>query len=265
MTYVSASHIEIKKGQDYASCIIQPARVVLCDGIGQYEGSGMVAEYVTNEILHGRLAEWKHISDTLKEISEDVRTKNLVGGTTLLCGEIELVDGIEVAKLVYLGNGGIVHAPGNFAKFREGNSFYLYNDLFLPHVDVQKRLTRHISHNSGIIEVMPICMNLPLARAHGDVLLLYTDGIGSLENQVVLQDELQRYWRHENPNVQYILQQLDSFLSSTNLDSDFQSQFATFSSRILNELKAKEALSDDASLGIIISSKVIQYYSSLKT
>lgn len=241
-----------------------PSRLVLCDGIGQYDQSDLVAHYVADAMMDNAQFRWENIDASLLQIVDGVKSGKMIGGTTLLYGEFTSNEAAEFAKLLFLGNGGIIHLPGDFARFKEENCFYLYHDLFTPNVDGQKRLTCHLSYNSGPRELRPVSIELPLTRREGDILLFHTDGINSMENNIVLQDNTGRHWRNESTNVQFILGRLDTFLMNAELNADFQSVLDPFAKSLLDELKVQEMLSDDAALGIAISDKVIEYYSGLR-
>ena len=94
----------------------------------------------------------------------------------------------------------------------------------------------------------------------GDIILLFSDGISSLEDKVILKDNENRFWRNENPAIQLILKELDLFLISNNNQATFQEGIIEFNQVILEKLKTENYLEDDASLGIIITENVLNHY-----
>ena len=77
---------------------------------------------------------------------------------------------------------------------------------------------------------------------------------------MILKDNENRFWRNENPAIQLILKELNLFLLSNSKEDVFKDQLIEFNMSILKKLKNENYLEDDASLGIIITEKVLNYY-----
>ena len=137
---------------------------------------------------------------------------------------------------------------------------YRYGELMIPHISPNGALTKHLSHNSGKIERASSTIELNLNYITGDILLLFSDGISSLEDKVILRDSESRFWRNENPAIQLILMELDLFLKENSKQDSFQDTLPVFNQTILEKLKAENYLEDDASLGIIITDNVLVHY-----
>jgi serine/threonine protein phosphatase PrpC len=258
--YLSASHIDVKRNQDYADFADNDdyQALILCDGIGEFDDSGKFSNLVVNQCIE------KHYS-TIKELLLDneilgIKDKTIEGGTTILFARCEKNN--DLLKIEYLGNGGIIHFSGDFATNQNTELPYRYAEIMLPHVSPDGALRRHFSHNSGKAELEICDISLKLNHPCGDIIVFFTDGISSLEDKVILQDSEGRFWRNESPTIQNILSELNLFLNA-NKSNEFQEALNQFAKFVLNKLKNNNLLEDDASLGIIITKEVIDYYNSL--
>lgn len=115
--------------------------------------------------------------------------------------------------------------------------------------------------------MIPSKLTLYPNHPNGNIILIYSDGINSLENNLILRDKENRYWRNESPSVQYILNLLDTFLielckEEPQLDT-IQDKLSNFNTKVLEDLNTDGYLEDDASLGIIITDAVFKYYQSI--
>lgn len=262
--FFSAKHIGIKLDQDYADFREDSKlqSLVICDGIGEFSDSGIVAKKIADKFLS---MENPSLTTVLhdKELLELKNSESLLGGTTF----ISLVHSIKTnrVKIEYLGNGGIIHVYGDFNQNSISGIPYRYVHLMNPHVSQSGALTKHISTNSGKKELTPTHIELSLNYHFGDILILFSDGISSLENNIILKDEENRYWRNENNIIQEILFQLDLFLTNRiHVDmAALKEELIGFNYEVLNNLKKSNLLEDDASLGIVFTSPVIDYYKKL--
>lgn len=253
--YFSARHIDIKLNQDYSN--FNEDSMVICDGIGEFKDSGIVAEGVAELLIEKNYN--NSINDLLidKELI-DLKNKVKDGGTTILFAKKNKSNSIDIE---YLGNGGIIHLQGNFAKNVNVDIPYRYAEIMLPHITPKGELDKHLSHNSGKEDYSATKMSLSLNQKSGDILLFFTDGISSLEDKVILKDGEERYWRYESSSLQLILSELNSFLENNySQTDDFIDNLTEFNDSVLITLKSNDMLEDDASLGIIISNDVLKYY-----
>ncbi len=260
--FLSAAHIDVKLHQDYADFFIDEENnqkgLIICDGIGEFKDSGIVARTVAELFIDKRMLKTENIilSNELKGLKE----KGITGGTTL----ISLVTDLKNNKtnIQYLGNGGIIQCRGDFAVNANSGISYRYSDIMIPHISPEGALTKHISNHSGKQELKASEIELKLISEVGDVLLLFSDGIGSLENNFILRDDEERYWRYENSVIQLILEGLDSLLIKNQDAKIFEDELIMFNKDILKQLKSESRLEDDAALGILISPEVLHYYKS---
>lgn len=256
--YFTVKHIDIKLHQDYADFLIDDRRkiLLLCDGIGEFSNSGQVAKAIVEQFLKKK---YTKLSELLYD-EEVIRLKEqgIIGGTTI----ISAINNNNSKKVTieFLGNGGIVHCYGDFAHNVNSNEPYRYGELMIPHVSPNGALTKHISHNSQKPELSSSSIELNLNYLTGDIVLLFSDGISSLEDKVIIEDNNNRFWRSENATIQFILKELNRFLKTNNNIESFQENLIKFNQDVLETLKAENYLSDDASLGIIITKKVLRYY-----
>ncbi len=256
--YFSVKHIDVKLNQDYADFSIdeKTKSLVLCDGIGEFTDSGKVSKVVVDQFIGNH---YFKLSELILD-NKLVKLKNdkTIGGTTFISATNK--NNSNSVKLEYLGNGGIIHLHGDFSTNVNSEEPYRYGEIMIPHITPNGALTKHISHNSEKIELTSSIIELNLNYITGDIILLFSDGISSLEDKIILRDNENRFWRNENPAIQLILKELDIFLKSNNNLHTFQEGLIEFNQTILNKLKIENYLEDDASLGIIITENVLNHY-----
>lgn len=258
--YSAATHRGVKLDQDRADHSGENGKfkLILCDGIGGLDNSGAAAEFVVKEYLKSESSSGKKLVEKLV-YTDDVRTLPK-GGTTLLAAYGEAAYGGEKALITidHLGNGGAIHLHGDYAELGVSRAPYMYAQLILPHIASDDSLTRHLSHEGGKNERSVSRVAVELNYHRGDILILFTDGIASLERNVVIQDDADRHWRHETDNIQFILARLHDFLTHSRRES-FQQDLGGFLDEVLNDLHEAEMLEDDASLAIIMTEQVLDY------
>ena len=254
--YSAATHRGVKLDQDRSGHVERTGKFkfILCDGIGGLDDSGAAAELVVREYMKSESSSGKDlIADLLYKANQKEMPK---GGTTLLAAY-----GGETASVTidHLGNGGAIHLHGDYAELGVSGAPYMYAHLILPHIAPDDSLTRHLSHEGGREERRVSRVRLDLNYHRGDIVILFTDGIASLERNVVIQDDADRHWRHESDNIQFILARLHEFLTHSRRES-FQQDLEGFLTEILCDLHEAEMLEDDASLGIIMTEQVLDYW-----
>jgi hypothetical protein len=255
--YLSARHINIKLKQDSTNFINDEdyKALILCDGIGEFSKSHIVSEKVTDVMIEKAYTEISQLIQDSKIIALKDNIEN--GGTTVIFAVIE---NNRKVKLQYLGNGGCIQLNGDFNQSTNELLPYKFNHLINPHINKSGALTRHLSKDSGIQEIIISEITTSLNNLNGDILLFFTDGINSLEENVIIKDNEGRFWRHESTSIQIILDKLHVFLTNLNDYEDFQDKLIIFNEDILNELNDLNLLEDDASLGIIITEEVLKQY-----
>ncbi len=259
MVYISAKHIAVKKDQDRSS--YRPDKVILCDGIGEFIDSAKAAEITIENLL---LSEKKNeIKGLIDKSANDILNKNIVGGTTAIAAIVDTYESTPLLRLAYVGNGSIFHLHGNYYELPESygasNKPYRFSNILIPHVDKDGVLIRHISHHSTPAELIPSFIELSLSGPGGDIILLFTDGISTLEEDIIVADDQQRIWRNQSDSVSIILKNLHEWLLSNNSEMT-QFKMDSFIEGELMKLKDLNKLEDDASMGLILTDSVLEHY-----
>lgn len=263
MNYFVTASIGVSKNQDRSDSYVNG--LVVCDGIGSLPDSGIVADIVCKDLIH-ELDEVNSFDDQLvvDKISAKVRDLVGMGGTTLLyCRELN-----EAAvRIGYLGNGGISAFRGDFFYERIGEQVHLFSNLLLPHVDRTGALTKHISTNSFEKNTRLSIMDLSLNSECGDIILFFSDGLSSLETQFIADLDEKGIWRSEAGLFQQILVCLHEFFAE-HCQKDLPHwentlyQLKSVLTKRIEEFKADGLLEDDLSVGVLVTSRVLQYYAS---
>lgn len=255
--YLSARHLNIKLNQDSTNFICDEhfKALILCDGIGEFSQSKIVSEKVADEMIEKRYTDINQLIQDSEIIALKDKIEN--GGTTIIFAVLE---SYKKVKIQYLGNGGCIKLNGDFNQSTHGLLPYKYNHLINPHINDSGALTRHLSKESGKQELIKSEISTSLNNPNGEILLFFSDGINSLEENVIIKDNEGRYWRHESSCIQIILEKLNAFLVENNNSEDFQEKLINFNEEVLNNLNYLNVLEDDASLGIIITDEVLKYY-----
>tara|TARA_R100000935_G_scaffold58869_1_gene98823 strand:+ start:5325 stop:6113 length:789 start_codon:yes stop_codon:yes gene_type:complete len=253
--YISAAFIDVKKHQDFADFSNDSNHkvLVLCDGIGEFEKSRVISEFTVNQFIQKN---YRNLNELIHDIElKQIRDSGLKAGTTIIKAIITKKS--NKINVEYLGDGGIIHLSGDFDILPNSDFPYKYNEIMLPHNNSNGELSRHLSYKSKKEELRSGEIELKLNHPSGDILLLFTDGISSLEERVILRDDHGRYWRSESEAIQFILKELSEFLENTN-PNEFQDSLVQFNQSVLLKLKNNNFLEDDASLGIIISEQALK-------
>lgn len=257
--YISVDKIPVKKNQDFVAfdTQINSPYLIICDGIGEYNDSGLVAQLVVEKFSELESRSHQEIQLFVSKIASVVKEKEIIGGTTFISAQIAAIP--NMINISYLGNGGIMRLPGDFAKNPRSEFPYRYADILLPDVSPEGTLKKHISYNSGVSELMISTTDINLVSNTGDILVFFSDGISSLEEKIILRDNENRFWRNEASTINIIFSELDKFLCNSK-SAGFQDSLVKFNNEILNSLYTRGALEDDASLGFIITENVLDFY-----
>lgn len=262
MVYLSAKHIGVKKDQDRSA--YEANKLVLCDGIGEFVDSAMAAEITVVNILMSENR--NEIKGLVENSAKEIIAKSIKGGTTLIYANVDENEDSSFVKIAYIGNGSIFHLNGDFhelpSSYNESNRPYRFSNIMIPDVDKEGVLLRHISHHSTKAELIPSFIEFSLSGANGDIVLFFTDGVSSLEEDIIVVDDQHRIWRNQSENVTTILIDLHDWLKKNCL-AITQSNIDKFLEFELLKLKDLKKLEDDASIGIIFTDSVLDYYKSL--
>jgi serine/threonine protein phosphatase PrpC len=255
MHYLSAITLNIKLKQDDSDFSQELQSIIICDGIGGMEGSERVSKIIAENLIPDNNDSSPfpiEKNTTFLRIQE----ANLAGGTTV----IHLSVKEEKAIINYIGNGGAIHLHGDFAKKKYADNYYQYAQLLTPHINSNGALTRYVSIQASSEQLLSSETTISLNNSAGDIILLYSDGINSLEVNPIIKDEENRFWRNESEAIHFILENLDKWLQTLNSQSNLEELLPEFIEITLDALNTQNMLEDDASLGILISDKVLDHY-----
>ena len=257
MIFLSAKSIKVKMDQDRVW--VSENKILLCDGIGSFERSGEVADIAINQL---QFAENNlELKSYINLAHAEILDKQIIGGTTMLSA-IVMEDNSKL-MLAYLGNGSIYHFSGDLfdkpESYEDLNKVHRYINYLLPHVDKDGALLKHISNCSTEEELGPSLLELSLTGLYGDVILMFTDGISSLEEDIIIADDQSRIWRNQSENVNSIIDHWGVWMKANYSDMD-KEKLDKFLEDELAWLKENRKLDDDASIGLIMTKRVIDYY-----
>ena len=218
MIFLSAKSIKVKMDQDRVW--VSENKILLCDGIGSFERSGEVADIAINQL---QFAENNlELKSYINLAHAEILDKQIIGGTTMLSA-IVMEDNSKL-MLAYLGNGSIYHFSGDLfdkpESYEDLNKVHRYINYLLPHVDKDGALLKHISNCSTEEELGPSLLELSLTGLYGDVILMFTDGISSLEEDIIIADDQSRIWRNQSENVNSIIDHWDVWMKANYSDMD---------------------------------------------
>jgi hypothetical protein len=257
----AVSHIGIKKDQDRTASTDNT--LIICDGIGEFNQSQNVAKILIENLLLSEFGDYQEIKGLLRMTQEIIAAEKITGGTTMIFVAIIQDQANIRLKFSYLGNGGIIQLPGDFSELPSSygisNKYCRYSNLLIPHVDKEGILLKHVSHHSEPEQLIPSFIELIPSGINGDIILLFSDGICSLEDEIGVQDEYGRIWRNQSEAVVLILEELHGWLK-VNFDSVTNENLHLFILKTLQLLKDLKKIEDDASFGLIMSEKVLHYY-----
>jgi hypothetical protein len=259
--YKAVSHIAIKKDQDRTASTENT--LIICDGIGEFNQSQNAAEILIENLLLSEFGDYQEIQGLLTMTQEIITSEKIRGGTTMIFAAI-IPDKANIRlKFSYLGNGAIIQLPGDFSElpssYGVSNKYSRYSNLLIPHVDKDGILLKHISHHSEPEQLIPSFIELIPSGIYGDIILIFSDGICSLEDEIGVQDEYGRIWRNQSEAVVLILEELHDWIK-LNFDRITNENLHIFILKTLQLLKDLKKIDDDASFGLIISEKVLHYY-----
>jgi len=254
MGFLQSSYtIAIKKDQDRS--FFDDHSIIICDGVGQFLDSAKAADLIIEEVKFWN-GERNNLCGLISQAQQLLVDEKIDGGSTLIISNLEDKENSNL-RMAYIGNGGIIHMHGDFGF--ELNSIHRFSNLMIPHVDKNGTLIRHISQQSTTNNPQPTFIDISLTAPFGDIILFFTDGVGSLEEEQIIVDDSGRIWRNQSEAVSFILHELHGWLRLSCKELSNESLLA-FNQRVLEDLKIMGKLEDDASMGIIITEGVLTFY-----
>jgi serine/threonine protein phosphatase PrpC len=243
----------------------------IADGLGTYKyaklSSERIIDFFVNEAKknQGNFQEikfsevYKQAKQKLIAFANEVTTEeekldeNLFG--TTLISVLETYDKIKVS---YTGNGAIWHIRGNFNEFP---SSYLFPwsavNILNPHTipeNGKEALYRLISSNNDYSECIPSIIELEKDNEYGEIIMICTDGIYS-GDQIKAGKNDKGTWLKYEPSMLKFFEYISHYFKNNQLYN--KESIEQILNQYLDEIKPM--LDDDATIGILISQKTLNY------
>lgn len=243
----------------------------IADGLGSYKyaklSSERIIDFFVNEAknFQGNLQEIKY-SEVYKQakqkliafanevILEEEKQDDYLFGTTL----ISVLETNDKIKVSYTGNGAIWHIRGNFNEFPSSYFFpWSAVNILNPHTipeNGKEALYRLISNNNDYSECIPSIIELEKDNEYGDIIMICTDGIYS-GDQIKAGKNDKGTWVKYEPSMLKFFEYISHFFKNIKLYN--KESIEQILNQYLDEIKPM--LDDDATIGILISKKTLNY------
>ena len=169
---------------------------------------------------------------------------------------ITLFENEDTIFIGYTGNGAVWHIRSNLIEFLAVKHFpWNAVNLLNPHSVPQKgkeALYKLISNSEDAEECVPSIIEIKKDRQRGDIIMICTDGIYSADQQKIGKNE-KGMWLQLDPLMLGFFDHLKAVLFNAELNSD------SLTNAIIHFLhEHKSMLTDDATLGILVTGKAIE-------
>ena len=243
----------------------------IADGLGSYKyaklSSERVIDFFVNEtknhqekILDLKFSEvYKQAKQKLIDFANELTTEeekheeNLFGTTLISVLETE-----NKIKISYTGNGAIWHIRGNFNEFPASYLFpWSAVNILNPHTipeNGKEALFRLISNNDDFSECIPSVIELEKDNEYGDIIMICTDGIYSGDQLKAGKNDKGTWVKYE-PSMLKFFEYVSHYFKSNALYN--KESIEQILKQYLEEIKP--ILDDDATIGIIIPKKTLNY------
>lgn len=276
------NQVEENKNQDSCEIVenklLNLRAIIVADGLGSYKYAEHASKFVTKSIkdqIEGFRSKndidfiqmFKNTKSGLIRFAKDFEKKNNVTldrnnsfGTTLI---VALEDDNKIS-LAYVGNGAIWHIRGNFnhfhnTKYLPWNALNYLNPHSVQNDQGKEAIYRMISVSDDAEEVIPTVLHIDKDNlSYGDMFMICTDGIYSYDQiPIGKYPEDDSIWISGEKTMYLFYQYLnDYFEKNPNPNNEsLQKSIQIY----LDLLKKTNLLDDDATIGIIITSKAIEY------
>jgi PPM family protein phosphatase len=251
--------------------------VAVADGVGSCARAREAAQFAIGrvEALAATLGDpvGPHLHRLFAEVRRDLRmhaqsvTEPVPAGepafeTTLLVG-LETPTQLAIA---YVGNGAIWHLRGNFTQSINGSGqpWSAVNYLNPQSVLAAGREVLYglISEVEGPRSVAPTVLAVDKDDACGDLLVLCTDGIYSADQVPYGNDAKGQVWTGVEPAMVLLYRQLEAFFERRLQEP--ACGLAPLLEAYLLELKERQLLEDDATLGVLVTQAALDYQQRLR-
>lgn len=253
--------------------------VVVADGLGSQYGADLASAVVANS-LSAELAVWEpgrpidfHALFAIarqrligeagrhrQEISPDIDMTKAYGTTAICALETD-----RTLMLAYLGNGGIFHIRGNFNTFPSSQLLPWSSINHLnPHtisLDGRNAMYKLLSPRTTPEEAEPSVVTISKdEHCFGDIVLCCTDGVYSFDQTAIGRDSRNNLWISGELSMERFYDALKQFFDEEPSSDDLQSTLQTY----LNGLNAAGLVTDDCTVGVVISGKALAYQAQLR-
>jgi PPM family protein phosphatase len=254
--------------------------IVVADGVGSHYGAELASTTCVASIretlesasdieinLHcafsrAREALAAAIAAQTNELPPELDWNNAFG-TTLLCA----FESLHSIRLAYVGNGAIFHIRGNFNIFPENHlvpwtALNYLNPHTLPK-NGKNVLYKILSPRGSMPEATPTVLTLTKdEHLFGDIILVCSDGIYSYDQAAIGTDADGRVWISAEESIRLFFTHLKKFF-----EADIYTDAALTSALggYLDDIRSKQLMTDDCSIGLLITPAALRYQASLKS
>ncbi len=242
----------------------------IADGLGSYKypksSSERVVDFFINAVKKAENisafnsselfinAKQKLIDFANENITEEERKEDNLFGTTA----ISIIEVENKIKIAYVGNGAIWHIRGNFNVFPTSylfpwNAVNILNPHTIPE-DGKEALYKLISNNTDLKECIPSIIEIEKDDEFGDIFMICTDGVYS-EDQLKAGKNDKGIWVKYETSMLKFFEHLQRFFKTN--PAYLKESLEQIAVQYLEELKP--TLDDDATIGILITSKTLNY------
>jgi len=249
--------------------------VLVADGLGSHFGAEVASAVAVESIRHtlqtpgapaepdlrGAFADAQralvgHVAAISPTLPADL-DRSQAFGTTLVCA----ADTPARLILAYVGNGGLIHLRGNFNDFPPAqvlpwNALNYLNPHSIStggHNVLYKLLSPWTAEAHSTPTVLSIAKENDL---YGDIIMACSDGVHSYDQTPIGRDDERRIWISGERALSLFYEALDAFFAeSVQDDASLQACLETY----LSCLDAEHPLSDDATLGVVISAQALRH------